>query len=199
MDPTVLELLREYGWLGVAFGSFLEGETVLISAAALANRGLLDPFAVWLAAAVGSWFSHFLFFTLGRVFSGQRILAWFPRWGPGIGRMDALIRRRSLTAVIALQYMYGMRRIGAVAIGLSSVSAPYFLIGEAINCMVWAIGIGTIGYLVGESAAQLDASVFGGVWLAIVTILAVTFLLRRLYRRARERTATPAGPTGDGE
>ena len=71
-------LLNHYGYLAVLAGTFLEGETVLLVAGALAREGYMSLFWVGLSAFMGGLGSDQLMFALGRRY-GPAFLAKRPR------------------------------------------------------------------------------------------------------------------------
>ena len=74
---NVPELIQHYGYLAVAVGTFLEGETVLLLAGAAASRGHLALPTVIGVATLASFAGDQLFFLLGRR-HGSRLLARWP-------------------------------------------------------------------------------------------------------------------------
>lgn len=155
MTSSLEGLVSHYGLAVVGAGTLLEGETVLLVAAALASRGLLNPAAVWVVAASGAWLGHAIWFGVGRLLGRARITTLFPQWGGAIEATDKLIRGRPWTCIFSLQYLYGVRLPGAVALGLSSLSTGWFLVAEFINCLTWAALVGVVGYVAGESVAAV--------------------------------------------
>ena len=63
---SVTELVSHYGYIAVAVGCLLEGETVLLTAGFAAHRGMLDLPAVLAVAFVASALGDQIFFQLGR-------------------------------------------------------------------------------------------------------------------------------------
>jgi membrane protein DedA with SNARE-associated domain len=192
MTPTVDFLVSRYGLVVVGMGTLIEGETVLLVAGAVASRGVLDPAAVWIVAASGAWLGHVIWFGVGRFVGQERMLAVFPQWGRQLDALDALIRRRSWICIFSLQYLYGLRLLGAVALGLSRLPIGRFLVAEALNCLTWAALVGALGYVAGESASALFQH-FGRVMWLFVTAIVVVAIVHRTFRnpptseRARKR------------
>jgi membrane protein DedA with SNARE-associated domain len=183
MTPTVELLVSHYGLAAVGMGTLIEGETVLLVAGALASRGVLDPAAVWIVAACGAWLGHVIWFGVGRSVGRERIMAVLPRWGRQLDALDGLIRRRPWTCIFSLQYLYGLRLPGAVALGLSSLPTGWFLAAEAANCLMWAALVGALGYGAGESAGALFQYFGRTMWLVVsIVVAAVVYHMARSGR-----------------
>lgn len=176
--PTVTELLSRYGLVAVAVGTLFEGETVLILAGALAGRQLLPPIGVWITAALGAWVGHLIFFAVGRVLGKERLIRKFPRLRSGLEKADAFIRKRRWSSVFGLQYLYGMRIVGAIAFGLSRLSTGWFAAAEALNCLIWAALIGGAGYLMGEEAGQLFHGSMRNIWVVVSALIVMLIYLQ---------------------
>jgi membrane-associated protein len=192
MVPAVPSLVSRYGLAVVGLGTLIEGETILLIAGALAGRGDLNPIAVWAVAASGAWLGHVIWFSVGRRLGRQRILASRPQWRPALVEADGLIGRRPWTCIFALQYLYGMRLPGAVALGLTSLPMRWFMAAEAVNCLTWAALVETVGYVAGDSAgAVLQGS--GWIIWVLLSALVVAVVVHRILRG--RRTTTPDRPT----
>lgn len=142
-------LVQKYGYAAVFVGTFLEGETILVIAGFLAQRGeLFLPFvALW--ACLGAYVGHVAWFWLGRT-QGVKLLERFPRLKKHFGRGIRMFERYGAPAIFITQWLYGLRITCAVVIGISRISTAKFLIYEAITCIVWAIAISTAGYFFGS-------------------------------------------------
>jgi len=186
MTPLLEALVSRYGLAVVGIGTMFEGETVLLVAAALASRGVLNPAAVWGVAACGAWLGHAIWFGVGRLLGRQRVRTLFPQWGRAIDATDLLIQRRSWTCIFSLQYLYGMRLPGAVALGMSSLPTSSFLAVEAVNCATWAALIGALGYVGGESVAAVFQQSGRMLWVC-VSAAVVAVVVYGIVRRIRDR------------
>ena len=179
--PSVANLLAQYGLVAVGIGTFFEGETILILAGALASRNLLPLVGVLLVAALGAWVGHLTFFVIGRWLGKERVIQRFPRWKSGLDRVDRFITERPWSSIFSLQYLYGMRVVGAIALGMSRIPIAWFLFAEALNCLIWAALIGSIGYFVGTQAEALFHGSLRSVWI-LLSILIVILIYFRIVR-----------------
>ncbi len=190
MLPPVTDLISRYGLAVVAIGALIEGETVLLAAGALVSRGVLKPGAVWIAAASGAWLGHVIWFAVGRLVGRRRLVTIVPQWQRAMETLDALIRKRPWTCIFSLQYLYGMRLPGAMALGLSGLRVSWFLAAEAVNCLIWAAVVGTLGYIIGESAAAIIRPAHRILWLVASLLLIIAVV----YRAVRYK---PTGARGE--
>jgi membrane protein DedA with SNARE-associated domain len=143
-------LVEHYGYLAVFVGTFLEGETVLVMAGFAAHRGYLELPWVMLIAFVGSFLGDQMYFFLGRR-HGRAILARFPRMQPSAEKVHALLERYHAPLIVALRFLYGIRTVGPMAIGMSKVPAARFLFFNALGGLIWAPLIAGGGYLFGNA------------------------------------------------
>lgn len=176
-------LIHSYGYLAVAAGTFLEGESVLLAAAAAAAQGYLHlPFVIAIASICG-FLGDQTFFFIGRV-CGTKVLARFPSMQPRIARAQTLLERHHVLLILAVRFMYGLRTAGPMAIGMSWVHWLRFLILNLAGAILWACLVGGIGYGLGHGAfALLRQTDADELWsLAAVLLLAVAW---RLFHHRR--------------
>lgn len=173
---SVVALVSQYGLLAVFGGSLIEGEGILIVASTLAEQGVLDPMHVWLAASGGAWLGHLFWFTTGRTIRGRQLSMGSAAFRARAAKVKRLIEARPVAAIFLLQYLYGLRLVGAVALGLTELSLLRFALYEIVNCLVWAGVIGGVAYLLGGFVTEAFHGWFKWVWMIASAGLVMSLL-----------------------
>ena len=184
-------LLATYGYLAVAVGTFLEGETILLMAGFAAHRGYLDLWKVILVAFVAGFLGDQFYFFLGQRY-GDRILARFPSWKPRAKKVQALLRKYDTALVLGIRFLYGLRIVGPIVIGMSHVPLFRLVTLNAIGAAIWAPLIAGGGYLFGNTLELVLADVkrYEEIVLALLAFLGlVAWVVRR--RRLSKLPAEP--------
>ena len=178
-------LIGTYGYLAVAVGTLLEGETILLMAGFAAHRGYLDLWKVILVAFVASFLGDQFWFFLGQRY-GDRILARFPSWNPQAKNVQALLQDHDTALVLAIRFLYGVRTVGPLVIGMSRVPLFRLVTLNAIGAAIWAPLIAGAGYLLGNTLELVLADVkrYEEIVLALLAFLG---LLAWIVRRRRLR------------
>jgi membrane protein DedA with SNARE-associated domain len=183
MTPETL--LEQFGYLAVFVGTFLEGETILLTAGFFASRGFLDFRGVATIAFVGAYAGHCFWFWLGRA-HGVRLLERYPRLNRHLGKGIRVFERYGAAAIIITQWLYGVRITCAMIIGMSRISVVTFLVYEAVSCAAWAVVISAAGFYFGKAVESVLGRVehiekYG---LAVIVVVALAVWL---YHRRKER------------
>jgi len=190
MPHMIESFVQNYGYLAVFFGTLAEGETILVVAGFLAHRGYMELPGVWLAAFLGTLCSDQLFYYLGRR-RGTDFIARRPAWRARSQRVFDLLHRHQIWVILGFRFLYGVRTLTPLVIGASRVPPLRFLALNAVGGAVWAVVIGTLGYLIGNAVETALGEVRRyevAVLLAIVTagVLAwAVYLFRQVMRRDR--------------
>ncbi len=145
------QYLREYGYLALFIGTFLEGETILIIAAYLASKGMLNIYLVMLSAVSGTILGDQTYFYIGRI-QGISFIQKRPTLKKKWIRISALIKRRENIIILGYRFVYGFRNITPFALGILNVSPIKYLI---LNFFA-AIGLGNILQLPGIYVRRHD-------------------------------------------
>jgi membrane protein DedA with SNARE-associated domain len=184
--------IAEFGYWAVLAGTFFEGETVPVLAGFAAHQGLLRLDLVMLCAFIGSFTGDQLWFWVGRRY-GKVWMAKHPKSAAAAERVGRLLDRWGDAFVLSFRFIYGLRAVSPVAIGLSSISAIRFAALNLISAAVWAVVVGGVGFLFGQAIEGVMGRL--KVWehriLAAAGIVLVLFLIHRLVRR-RVKKAGPA-------
>lgn len=141
-------IIQTHGYWVLLFGTFLEGETILVLGGFLAHRGYLDLQWVIAAACIGTLAGDQMFFFIGRI-KGSSFLDKKPLWKPGIEKVHKLLERYQLLLILGFRFLYGLRTVTPFVIGMSRVKTERFVILNIIGALIWAVVIGTGGYLFG--------------------------------------------------
>lgn len=170
-------LVDSYGYLAVAIGAFLEGETILALGGLAAKRGYLDFATVCAIAAVCGFIGDQFFFYLGR-FQGTRILHRFPELEIRAIHMDLMLTRWQAPLIVMIRFAYGFRIAGPVLLGMGRCAPWKFAFYNAIGAAIWAPLVAGAGYLFGAAMEQLlnhleQAELWAFVVLAVGVMIAL--------------------------
>ena len=153
MTDAIHHLIEQYGLLAVFLGCVAEGESAAILGGFFAHQHVFVLWHAIVAAALGAFFGDTLFFLLGRSFADNRYVDAFRR-RPGFSRAYRLLNTHPDIFVLSNRYIYGMRLVGGIAAGLSTIPTWRFVILNAFSSVVWAVLFSTIGYVFGLGAER---------------------------------------------
>jgi membrane protein DedA with SNARE-associated domain len=185
---SILHLVSRYGYLIVLFGVMAEstgvplpGETILLAAGILAQRGNLDVgdviFFGILGAVVGDQIGYWAGREGGRPFIlryGRYVLITPRR----LERAEAFFARHGGKAVFMARFFSGLRVFGALVAGMSRMHWGTFIYYNALGGAVWATAVVLVGFFLGRSlgvverwAGQASVLLFALAVLALVLYL----------------------------
>ena len=174
-------IIISFGYPVIFAGTFLEGETILILGGFAARRGFMDLHWVVLYAFLGTLFGDQLYYYLGR-FKGMAFLKHRPRWKSRTDHVFTLLREHQIALLLGFRFLYGIRTVTPFLIGTIGISPLRFLILNIISAGIWAIMIGSAGYLFGQAVEMLikeiehyELFVFGAILLAGIIIWIIHF------------------------
>jgi membrane protein DedA with SNARE-associated domain len=182
------DLLAKYGYLTLFVGCVLEGESVLLLAGLAAHAGYLSLPVVLLVAFAGGTLGDQAYFLVGRRY-GEPLLGRWPRFETPAARVRRLIERHSALLIVGVRFMYGLRLIGPIVIGMSEVPTWRFSVFNMIGAAIWAVAVGGAGYVFGHAIEWLlaDLELFEKVALVCATVVFITLLAWHGSRAARLR------------
>jgi len=136
--------------LVIFFGTFFEGETVLVVGGFLAHGRYLSLFFVIFFAFIATMLWDQLFFHLGRRY-GNKILNLKPKWDIQVRKLLVKIKRNTKKVMFSYRFVYGTRTVMPFAIGISGVSPKRYFFFNFIYTLIWSVGFGVLGYFFGYS------------------------------------------------
>ena len=194
VDPV--ELLQSYGYLALLIGTFLEGETIVIIAGFLAQQELLSPPLIALCAFCGSVTSDQFMFILGR-WKGMAIIQRFEKLEKKVAKAARLLARYETPLILGFRFIYGVRNVTPILMGVSGVSHLKFLVLNVIGAAVWAVSFTAAGYFFGQAVtAFLEAVPHAGRYVlgGLAAVIFVVWLVRRRWKKKRERATEVVSP-----
>lgn len=190
-----------------SLGVPLPGETVLVAAALLASQdSSVNPILVGIGGGVGAIAGDSVGYLLGRRLGG-RLLRWagrrFPRhFGPDrVARAEQIFERHGAWAVLVGRFIAILRILAGPIAGTLRMPYPRFLFANALGGILWAGGVTTAVYYLGELVetwlSRLSWVVFIGVLLVGGGLILV--LRRRLASHTTDGQDEPARHTATHE
>lgn len=187
MNLELHQFIIDYGLWAVLGGTFLEGESVVVLAGFLAHQRLQHLPSVMLCAFAGSFLADQLLFHLGRRYREHRYVRRI-REKPAFEKALSAIDRYPHGFILSLRFLYGLRTVGPVALGVSQVPPLRFLVLNAIAAAIWAACFSLLGYAFGQTIESLLGRLHGvETKLAIAAAIGVAiWLAYRVFGRRRK-------------
>ena len=182
--------LREFGYLSIFILTFLEGETILIIAACMASKGMLNIYLVTLSAVAGTVLGDQTYFYIGRI-QGISFIQKRPKLKMKWIRISALIERRENVIIFAYRFVYGFRNLTPFALGILNINAIKFLILNVIAATIWATSFSVLGYTFGGMIRN-DIETYEKVFaLGILFITVLAAFIYWLKKRVKNEPILP--------
>lgn len=154
------QFLASYGLIVVYVGVIVEGDSILLAAGFLAHQGVLDPLGVFLAAFAGSLTGDQVLYYIGRYARDSRLVKRQAA-RPAFVRVLDLIQRHRVPFVLSFRFIYGVRTISPIAIGIAGVPPLLYTVLNVTAAAAWAALITTIGYVFGQLIEQYSGRMHG--------------------------------------
>ncbi|MCW2973587.1 MAG: phosphoesterase, PA-phosphatase related [Thermoleophilia bacterium] len=197
---SLLDLLTRYGYVLVFAGVLLEsagvpvpGESILIAAGVLAERGTISLVPTMAIGAAGAIVGDQLGYLIGR--SGGR--SFLLRWGRYVAitpdrimRSERFFARHGGAAVFLARFVPGLRVFGALMAGVGRMHWATFAVFNALGGIIWASAAVLGGYVAGSSYHALERWI-GPVGGIVAGVVAVALLAWWLVRHRRSGTTAP--------
>jgi membrane-associated protein len=206
VDPRTL--IETFGTLGLFFivfaesgllvGFFLPGDSLLVTAGLLASQGVLNfPLILlgcFLAAVAGD--------QVGYVFGARVGPSLFSRPNSRFFRRSHVERARryfdeqGAKTVVLARFVPIVRTFTPVLAGVGQMRYRRFVTYNVLGGFLWAIGVTTVGYTLGEAVPDIDRYIVP----IVAVILVASFVpIAREVLRLRREGAEEAGPPASEE
>ena len=154
MEELFIQLLDKYGYVVLFVWSTLEGELGLIMAGIMCHTGKMTiPIAI-VVAGLGGFVGDQIYFYIGR-YNKQFIYKRLQTQRRKFAFAHLLLQRYGWPIIFAQRYLYGMRTVIPMSIGITRYSAKTFAFINLISALIWASMTIVLAYFLGEELLNI--------------------------------------------
>ena len=137
MEELFLTWMREYGYGILFLWSILEGESGLVMAGLFAHTGDMQLFTAIATAGLGGFVGDQIYFYIGRL-NKSYAYRMLKNQRRKLALARLLLRKYGWPIIFLQRYLYGMRTIIPLSIGLTGYSAKMFALINLISALCWS-------------------------------------------------------------
>lgn len=174
------DLIRDWGYIALFAYSFGGGFVGLVFAGVLSYAGDLNLYISILVAGVANFLGdQFLFFLARKNKSYAKDM--MSKYGRKIALAHIMMRKYGSLVVFIQKYVYGIKTLIPLAMGLTKYSAVKFTIFNAIATMLWGVIVGYASYTAGEYIlSSADDFKYIGLGIVAVILLTVSYYFKKI-------------------
>lgn len=145
----IVDFIKDWGYLAVFIGALIEGESIVLTASALAYAGFLDIYIVATVAFFSTVFSEQACYLIGRHY-GPGLFDKFPRFKPAADKAFSILKRIDVWFILTCRFIYGIRTVSPLVIGAAHIPIKKFIPLNILAAAIWASISCAGGYYLGE-------------------------------------------------
>jgi membrane protein DedA with SNARE-associated domain len=192
---SIEHFIENYGYWAVLLGAMIEGESVILTASALAGMGRMSIGMIALITFWGTLIADQGIFILGRI-KGPRLLhrlqhRW-PNTTPHIHKALSFLKRNETIYIMSFRFIYGIRILSPFVLGTQGVSFSRFAALNAVSALLWTGVSCAAGYALGSLAEQYTNNINLVILGTIGLVVGASILIGHLKLRGKMgKKATP--------
>lgn len=136
MEAMFIEWMKEYGYIILFIWSMLEGESGLIMAGLLSHTGDMNIFMAIFVAGLGGFAGDQVYFYIGR-FNKKYVYKKLKGQRRKLALAHLLLKKYGWPIIFAQRYMYGLRTVIPISIGLTRYDAKTFALINLLSAWCW--------------------------------------------------------------
>ena len=137
MEELLITWMQSYGYAILFFWSILEGESGLVMAGLLSHTGDMHLFTAIFIAGLGGFAGDQLYFYIGR-FNKSYVHRTLKKQRRKFALAHLLLKKHGWPIIFLQRYLYGLRTIIPIAIGLTGYSAQKYALINLVAAWCWA-------------------------------------------------------------
>jgi membrane protein DedA with SNARE-associated domain len=154
MEQFLIHALTEYGYIILFVWSVMEGELGLIMAGTMVHTGHMNlPTAIFVAG-LGGFVGDQIYFWIGR-YNKKWLNAYFHKHRRKFALAHLLLKKYGWPVIFVQRYLYGLRTVIPMSIGLTRYSAKKFALINFISAQIWAAITIVLAYIFGEQILEI--------------------------------------------
>jgi membrane protein DedA with SNARE-associated domain len=154
MTDLLVEFLKEYSYPILFIWSIMEGETGLVMAGILSHTGDMNLWLSILTAGLGGFTGDMIYFFIGR-WNRKYVYRKFKNQRRKFALAHLLLKRYGWPIIFIQRYLYGMRTVIPIAIGMTRYPTTRFLLINFLSAMVWAAVTILLAWTFGEQILHI--------------------------------------------
>lgn len=136
MEELFVGWMKEYGYIILFIWSMLEGESGLIMAGLLSHTGDMNIFMAIFVAGLGGFAGDQIYFYIGR-FNKKYVYRKLKGQRRKLALAHLLLKKYGWPIIFAQRYMYGLRTVIPISIGLTRYDAKTFALINLLSAWCW--------------------------------------------------------------
>ncbi len=189
----IIEFIKDWGYVAVFLGALVEGESIILTASALAYAGFLNIYIVAVVAFFSTIFAEQTCYLIGRHY-GPGLFDRFPRLKPAANKAFSILKRIDVWFILTCRFIYGIRTVSPLVIGAAQVPIKKFIPLNILAAAIWASISCAGGYYLGEVIIsnadiikQLSKNV-GLIVLAVFIVVAAIIIFIKYRKKIQKNT-----------
>ena len=186
MADFFIGLLQEYGYVILFLWSILEGELGLIMGGIMCHTGdMFLPLAIFIAG-LGGFAGDQIYFYIGR-YNKKYIHDKLRNQRRKFAIAHLLLKKYGWPIIFIQRYMYGLRTVIPMSIGITKYSSRKFAIINLFSAWAWAAITIIPAYILGEEILELLEVAKEYWFIAIPIALIFMFIVYRVFAKLEQR------------
>lgn len=182
-----IEFVKNWGYIAVFLGAIVEGESVILTASAMAALGYLSIIKIMLIAFTTTTIVDQGLFFVGRHY-GPSLFKRYPKFQQPAERAFRLLHKYDVLFILSFRFIYGIRTLSPVVIGAGGVSAKRFIPLNILSALIWTTVSCMGGYMLGNVMLDVlnNFHTFQKYLIGIVALIVIIALAYWIIKRRKE-------------
>lgn len=182
----MLNSLSTYGYIILFLYSLGGGMVAIIAAGVLSYTGQMDLTISIIVAATANTLGDTLLFYMSR-YNRAQMMPYIIKHRRKVALSNLLMKKYGDKIIFFQKFVYGIKTLIPLTIGLTKYSFTKFNILNAISAIIWSIGLGLASYTAGEPLMRAAGFIGDNPWTMPLVIGSLFGLLWLYFQKATKK------------
>ncbi len=182
----MLASLSTYGYVILFFYSLGGGMVAIIAAGVLSYSGQMDLTLSIIIAAIANTLGDTLLFYMSR-YNRPAMMPYIIKHRRKVALSHILMKRHGDKIIFFQKFVYGIKTLIPLTIGLTKYSFTKFNILNAISALIWSVSLGIASYVAGEPLMRFAGFIGDNPWTMPLIIATLFGLLWLYFQKATQK------------
>ncbi|MDR2099773.1 MAG: DedA family protein [Campylobacteraceae bacterium] len=182
----ILTSLATWGYIALFLYSFGGGMVAIIAAGVLSYKGVMNIEVSIAVAATANFIGDAVLSSIGR-YNREVIMPYIKKHRRKLALSHILMKRYGDRIIIIKKFIYGLKTLIPIAVGLTKYPLLKFNIINLIAAIIWALSLGYGSYYAGEYFTKIFYMLEDKPYIAPVILAFLVFIIWLYFKKATKK------------